>query len=141
MANDYVSTTPWNDVNNPYPFYSQVALSAADIPLVTLTLNIINPNASSGSAVVQYTASGKPALTFNMLNYGLQEWVVWSNAAYVSGLYYQILMPRAVPSKQPYGTEGWSADAGANVNSLYINPITTSITPWEQRRRRLLEIV
>jgi hypothetical protein len=137
MAINYTSYPAWNNAFNPWPKYNSVTLSAADIPLVTLTLTVFNPAATGGDPIARYSAAGQPVLAFDMVNYGLEEWTVWNNAAYTAGLYYQILMPRAVPSKQPGSAAGWAADTGTDVNSLYISPTRTP-TQWEKRRKRIL---
>jgi len=41
--NDYDSTRPWNDSFNPWPIYSQVSISAVDVPFATYDLEFINP--------------------------------------------------------------------------------------------------
>jgi hypothetical protein len=135
MATDYISTAPWNDPLNPYPFYSQVTLSAVDIPLVTLNLFAFEP---VGNGVPISYRNGFE-MWFNALN---GYWLIVDS---IDNSVYQLnTNVRQLPVKSPGSAQGWIiAEEGIGVDpaSLYIQPVYTALTAWEQRRRRLLETV
>ena len=131
---DYVSTAAWNDPFNPWPAYAQVSLSAADIPPVILTLTYFDP-----PGTVDYlndAVAEQPALIRLPSPSG---WLIMYNG----DDYYELdTITRAIPAGYLQGNTNWqSAGAGAFETTLSIIPITTSLNPWEFRRRRLLEIV
>ena len=131
---DYVSTAAWNDPFNPWPAYAQVSLSAADIPPVILTLAYFNPPTNS----VEYQ-NGAVAEMPTLARIPDFAWLFMYNG----DDYYQLdTITRALPAGYLQGNTNWqSAGAGAFETTLSIIPITTSLNPWEFRRRRLLEIV
>ena len=145
---DYVSTAAWNDPYNPWPLYSQVALSAADADL----------NVSGAPLIMQL-------VDFDPLAVGVQNWVYQSldptgpngyiSMVYNSGdnqvtikndngdSYYACTTTvRSIPAGWLQGNTNWdAADIGADVTTLSIIPVTTWLNPWEYRRRRMLEIM
>ena len=137
---DYVSTAAWNDPFNPWPAYFQVSLSAADIPPVILTLTYFNPNTDlvvsyaddAGDYLLNYDATGEHH------GYGA-SWVVMGEEGSTS-LYYKPTLTRAIPVKVTGVADGWELTNGSDQTTLYIQPVFTSLNPWEFRRRRLLEI-
>ena len=140
---DYVSTAAWNDPYNPWPLYSQVSLSAAEVSLRTFTLVSFDPNAEGvaahytddvGDYYLDYDATGNA--------YGNdQAWNVFDLNNSGEILYYKPTLVRAIPVKVVGVADGWAAGpAGTDETALYIQPVFTTLTPWEFRRRRLLEI-
>jgi hypothetical protein len=135
---DYTSTAPWNDPYNPWPAYAQLQLSAADIQggaWLTYTLTQFDP-ALPGAAMF-YSANTEEG---NYLTYDGSYWriIAQEEIAY----YYYESPVRNIPAGYQQGnTWGWESDMGSEVNTLSIIPVTTSLNPWEYRRRRLLEII
>jgi hypothetical protein len=137
MAVDYISTIPWNDPFNPYPFYGQVTLSAADVSVCVLDLQVFDPNEitpiiySNGSKSIWYNKDpyhGSSPAGF---------WLV-DNTQLDLGLYQLNTSNLQLPVKLPGSAQGWQIAAegpGEDPASLYIQPVYTSVAPWEQRRR------
>lgn len=129
---DYTSTAPWNDPYNPWPAYAQVSLSAADIEPVILTLTNFDP----GIPQVDYlndAVAEQPLLI--KISTG---WLI----GYNGDDYYQLdTITRAIPAGWVQGNTNWQPIQGNHEVTLSIIPITTSLNPWEYRRRRLLEYV
>ena len=130
---DYVSTAAWNDPFNPWPAYAQVSLSAADIPPVILTLTNFDP-----PGTVDYlndAVAEQPALI--RLN-NPDGWLIMYNG----DDYYELdTITRAIPAGYLQGNVDWQPINGSAENTISIIPVTTSLNPWEFRRRRLLEYV
>jgi hypothetical protein len=155
---DYTSTAPWNDPFNPWPKYSQITLSAADTftpggtdyiaPAgVIYDLQYFNPvipttYPNGGANACYYRNPGYSLVLFKDVEGGPQNWYLFDENDEV--YYYQSTRTRKdVPYVNP-GNVGsaWRAYGyGTKLSSLYIAPVTTSLTPWEYRRRRLLEYV
>ena len=132
---DYVSTAPWNDPTNPWPAYAQVSLSAADIDPVILTLESFDPNAKS----VLY--ANYDATTVSLLMYDdTVEFTPWMIQNDGNDYYKCDTITRAIPAGYLQGNTNWQPFDGAHENTLSIIPVTTSLNPWEYRRRRLLEL-
>ena len=132
---DYVSTAPWNDPTNPWPAYAQVSLSASDIVPVTLPLKQFDPAAAGGGSypfVTYQNGSMYPAL----IKLTTTTWGVLSGDVN----YALTTTSRDIPLKTAGVTGGWTRIIEGNAASLYIAADTSVITPWEYRRRRLLEI-
>jgi len=128
MATDYISTTPWDNPENPWPFYSIVNVQADNIPAATLTLADFNPV----TGFVQYLGG---AGNGTYLNYTEgQGWVVGNSAggAHEYGLATNV---RAVPTKTLGTAQGWVANAGGGSPAgVIVTPNTTSQTDWSKRR-------
>ena len=141
---DYVSTAPWNDPTNPWPLYSQVSLSAAEFSLRTFTLITFDPNAE-GVAAHYADAAGDYYLDYDATGsyYGNGlSWNVFDANGAGEVLYYKETLTRAIPAKVVGVADEWVAGpAGTDETTLYIQPVFTSLNPWEYRRRRMLEIV
>ena len=149
MAVNYTAYPAWNDPYNPWPTVSQVTVSAADVPLVTLSMisfiptNINTP--ATYTVLYKYTNPETSAETELYYTY-LSETssIVWvlnydgGTMVYDQDLANNTITLRAAPVKQVGSASGWKASEGGNVNSLYIQPVRTSYTPWEKRRKRLL---
>ena len=132
---DYVSTAPWNDPTNPWPAYAQVSLSAADINPVILTLESFYPDVKS----VLY--ANYDATTVSLLMYDdTVEFTPWMIQNDGNDYYKCDTITRAIPAGYLQGNTNWQPIDGAFENTLSIIPVTTSLNPWEYRRRRLLEI-
>jgi hypothetical protein len=141
---DYTSTAPWNDPANPWPLYSQVSLSAAEVSLRTFTLVSFNPDTDAGNVVAHYEdATGDYFLDYDAtgMQYGNDPaWTVY-DALNGDTLYYKTTLTRAIPAKVVGVADGWvAAGSGTDETTLYIQPVFTSLNPWEYRRRRLLEM-
>ena len=140
---DYVSTAPWNDPTNPWPLYSQVSLSAAEFSLRTFTLISFDPNAE-GVAARYEDAAGDYFLDYDatgMIHGNDQAWTVY-DPQNQDTLYYKPTLVRAIPAKVVGVADGWVAGgSGTDETTLYIQPVTTWLNPWEYRRRRMLEMV
>ena len=129
---DYVSTAAWNDPYNPWPLYSQVSLSAADIDPVILTMNVFQPDVKS----VSYANDDAGVYFYMFDNVEFTPWVIMNNG----DDYYQLdTIIRAIPAGWVQGNTNWQPLNGGSENTISIIPVTTSLNPWEFRRRRLLE--
>ena len=140
---DYVSTAAWNDPFNPWPLYSQVSLSAVEFSLRTFTLVSFNPDTDAVNVVAHYEdAAGDYLLDYDATGnqYGNEQ--AWNvcNAQNGDPLYWKPTFVRAIPAKVVGVIDGWEAQYNEGTE-LYIQPVFTSLNPWEFRRRRLLEIV
>jgi len=135
---DYVSTAPWNDPYNPWPAYAQLTLSAADltVPSDTYVLNVFNPNdallvnyngvASDGNQLLQLTDDG--------------VWRIYDDV--VGEMYILDTARRGIPAGWLQGNTNWiPVDGPRAENTISIIADVTYLTPWEYRRRRLLEIM
>ena len=135
---DYTSTAPWNDPYNPWPAYAQLTLSATDIQsgaLLTYTLTEFNPNALNGGYMF-YNAGTEEG------NYVQFISGIWQIIAQEEFTYYELpTVVRAIPAGYKQGNMNWDAVEGNFESSISIIPVTTSLNPWEYRRRRLLEYV
>jgi hypothetical protein len=133
---DYVSTAPWNDPMNPWPAYAQLQLSAADIQggaLLTYTLAQFDPALPGGAMF--YSANTEEG---NYLTYDDTHWKIIAQEELE---YYRLLTgTRAIPQGFQQGNTDWVPVEGSDENTISIMPVTTYLTPWEYRRRRLLEI-
>lgn len=132
---DYTSTAPWNDPMNPWPRFAQVTLSASDIVPVTLPLKQFDPEAAGGGSypfVTYQNGSMYPVL----VKLATTTWGVLSGDVN----YALTTTSRDIPQKTAGVTGGWTRAFEGNAASLYIAADTSVITPWEYRRRRLLEI-
>jgi len=153
---DYVSTLPWNDTRDPWPQYSQITLSAADTDAsgliapagVIYDLQYFDPVVPTA-----YPTGGAVTCYYRNLSYDLvllkdatvgipNNWYIYDENA--EEFYYQSTrFLKNVPYVNP-GNVGsaWRAyGSGTKLSSLYIAPVTTSLNPWEYRRRRTLEYV
>ena len=132
---DYISTAAWNDPFNPWPAYAQLQLSATDIQagaLLTYTLIYFYPN----QPVMLYSAGTEEG---NYLGFSGNYWYITAQEELT---YYELpTVVRAIPAGYKQGNMNWDAVEGNFETSISIIPVTTSLNPWEQRRRRLLEIV
>lgn len=132
MPVDYNSTSNWNDPYNPWPKYSQVKISASDIQggaLLTYNLITFDPTASS----VFYSANTESG---NYFAFGAGTWYVIAEEEL--NYYTLATTTRTIPGGWVQGNTSWISPEGDAVESLSIIPVTTSRTPWERRRKRLL---
>jgi hypothetical protein len=134
---DYVSTLPWNDSMNPWPAYAQVSLSAADIQGgAWLTYTLVQFDPTLPGAAMFYSANTEEG---NYLTYDGTYWRIIAQEEYA--YYYYESPVRGIPAGYKQGNMAWESDMGSEANTLSIIADTTVLTPWEYRRRRLLEIV
>jgi hypothetical protein len=144
---DYISTTPWNDPKNPWPAYSTVALSGTVVvggqtiivnpDTARMSIATFNPVQTTGIPLYYSNASGDI-----YMDYYIDEPSGWFMS--LSG--FEIRNHPNASKDVPYitvaGVTGtWVQETGTGLSSLLMYPVTTDLTPWEQRRRRLLEIV
>ena len=137
---DYISTVPWNDPKNPWPACSRLTLSAEDYGLgggamMTYDLITFQPQETFVWAY-QSTTAVDGVLATLVYEFDTVS-IVWDGDVY----YYLTAIRKDIPAGWIQGNEMWQVDAGDNQASLSIIADTTYLTPWEQRRRRLLEIV
>jgi len=144
---DYVNAAPWNSPTNPWPQYAQVTLSASNFSLSVFNLTQFNPEASVGYKFCTYT---DPNNINRILYYdngneftNQTAWIVDVGTVFpvLRKTYYKITNDKGVPSKSAGVADGWTSSPAGTEDSLYIQPVITSLTPWEFRRRRLLEII
>ena len=137
MATDFTNPFILNSATNPWPSANTVSVSSSQITSRTLTLTDFNPN----SRVVTY-GQGTVSLNFDGNGWNIK----------VSGANYYTLSAsgwRGLPTKpNNNGLTGASLSARWNfnnpgtqvgVNTLYIKPVATDLTPWERRRKINLE--
>jgi len=134
---DYVSTAAWNDPMNPWPAYAQLTLSAADltVPSDTYVLHAFNPNASPLITYSGVASDGNQSLY--LTDDGV--WRILDDAA--GDLYTLETTRRDIPAGWLQGNTNWAPFHGDAENTISIIADTTVLTPWEYRRRRLLEII
>ena len=136
---DYISTIPWNDATNPWPAYAQLQLSATDIQSgawLTYTVFSFEPTTAGGGPIISYTAGTEEG------NYVQFSNGIWQIIALEEYTYYDLPTEvRAIPAGYKQGNMDWQANEGNFETSISIMPVTTYLTPWEHRRRRLLETV
>ena len=141
---DYVSTAPWNDPMNPWPQYFQVSLSAVDENLsangAPLIMQLEEFDPTLGEQNWMYISQNAEGDTVSM-TYNLDSNQVTISDAYISPYYTLSTTVRSVPAGWQQGNTNWVTDGGVDANTLSIVPVTTHLTPWEYRRRRMLEIV
>lgn len=132
---DYVSTLPWNDPYNPWPAYAQLTLSAADltVPSDTYVLYDFNPVAGT----VNYNGIASDGNQVLYLDGG--DWVIYDDSHGV--MYTLTTARRSIPAGWLQGNTDWVPSEGSAENTISIIADTSVITPWEYRRRRLLEYV
>ena len=148
---DYVSSAPWNDPYNPWPTTTQVLLSSNNEPLLSgdfagiADFTIFNPaNLAPGSVIMQFSGNASPLNLYYTLSGNTPCWIIGFTTAIVK--FYLPTTSRSLPVKLPGSSAGWIlgdyADPAATVQGLVITPVLSSpITPWEYRRRRLLEYI
>ena len=159
---DYISTIPWNDPLNPFPLYAQVIVSMtilangdgypAGPTQQTLTMSQFVPEPGNESVISYVNAADIPVINKVILRYeeaGIAADTKWyfqtGDDAYRLAIYNNpdVKVPRAIPAGYVQGNVAWDSNVDVNIDvtTLSIMPVTTYLTPWEQRRRRLLETV
>jgi hypothetical protein len=141
MAINYVSTVPWNDPYDPWPAYSQVTLSAADAVLgagALLTLNLTEFNDGSFYPWT-YTCVSDGAVGLRLYQF-YDEYTAQVTAYFGDTIYLGPIgtSRKGAPVKMSGAANGWSPGwdpMGEDVNSLYIQPVYSALTPWERSRR------
>lgn len=137
MPIDFTDPYILNSATNPWPSANTVSVSSSQITPRVLTLSNFVPN----SQIVTYT-QGTVTLNFDGNGWNVK----------VSGTNYYTLSAsgwRDLPSKPNNNGLAGAALSGAwkfnspgtqaGVNTLYIKPVTTDLTPWERRRKLNLE--
>ena len=132
---DYTSTAPWNDPMNPWPAYAQLTLSAADltVPSDTYVLYTFDPVAGA----IQYTSLATDGNQVLYLDGGI--WTILDDS--IGVMYTLTTARRSIPAGWLQGNTGWEGDNGSEATTISIIADTTVLTPWEYRRRRMLEIM
>jgi hypothetical protein len=111
---------------------------AGDIVFAGLGLNNVN-------AIYALTASDytQGVLVFQQALYPdlsiVNFWFLTYIGAAEGDVCYKADTSRALPVKNAGNADGWVQLAG-NVENVIIQPVTDALTPWEFRRRRLLEL-
>jgi hypothetical protein len=127
MTTDYISTTPWDNPSNPWPFYSEVTVSSTGISSTTLTLSVFNPNID---LAVQYGNGVGGRLNYRKSG----GWEV-SDGTDTFNLSTTVY---AIPAKTATAgvSGGWVRVAGApgGADTLSIVPNVNEITDWNKRR-------
>jgi len=164
MAVDYISTAPWNNPYRPWPQYAQIALSAHgsdfyDGQLNVLDLTYFDPDAvnnTSETLAYSYTGYDESRTDSNYFHVdlfvnGIDPGIVTILQVYADGeLQYEksfyiigdesqcpqsnVLGSFNTPVKMTGEIGCWGEVNGTDVAALYIQPIYTSLTPWEHRR-------
>ena len=139
MATDYISTTPWDSAENPWPIYGKAVISASNIPSATVSLERFNPIAGDHSPLAAYNDNVATYLTF----YGAENPDVpaqgegWYAGTSAGGYkeYFLATSSRQIPVKTAGAAGNWIAtDGGGNPANLVITPITSDLTQWTKRR-------
>lgn len=153
---DYISTTPWNDPLNPWPAYAQICINGTvigdgdehvmTVNNVVLPMTLFAPVTPPSNAYVQYGTGGYVnGVQVNLL-YAIND-VGWflgiDDGDSVFTAYNDTPLRKNVPYIYVAGQSGnWYQDTGVGgLNTITIIPVTGVLTPWEHRRRRLLEMV
>ena len=154
---DYVSAAPWNDPMNPWPQYSQIALSGMIVdddsnPVyvnnLVLDMTWFDPSVEPGNEMCIYEDIDNAWYLKCYINVdnGDAMYQIATNAG--AGLFYNRVnsASRAIPAKNVVGAgtaaaQGWDNSYGVSMDGLLILPVTTALTPWEHRRRRTLEYI
>lgn len=137
MAIDFTDPFILNSATNPWPSANTVSVSSSQIASTVVVLTSFAPN----SQTVSYS-QGNVSLNFNGDGWNIK----------VAGVNYYTLSAsgwRGLPSKpNNSGLVGaalsgaWkfnSPGTQAGVNTLYVKPVATDLTPWERRRKINLE--
>ena len=155
MAIDYISTIPWNDPMNPWPSTASVVVSGngtsgdgipfsfANVELPITYFALPDVNGPAGQNIIIY---GSGALKLYGIYYKGSAMYLWQLSYVSSSSDLFILVSGSPVTKKdiPFILDAnnlgtWLADDGSTTG-LTIKPGNVA-TPWEQRRRRLLEIV
>jgi len=146
MAIDYISTAPWNDPFDPWPIYTQMFMTGSvgteqgntfDMNTI-LTLDGFDPRGPYPAAIYIGTQAGFGNLYVNYDAQNYAGWVISIATPDFSDSYFSA----AVVSTRDifkYYEWSWAVEDGNGLPSM--TPVLSSVAPWEQRRRRLLEIV
>ena len=126
MATDYISTIPWNDPFNAWPYYTQATVGTSKLPLTAVTLAAFDPVAGT----ISYTNGGGISLSYND---ALTRWTLsngsWSlSAAGGRGLPYVTATA---------GVSAWSRAAGVpgSTDSVTVAAVVDSLTNWTKRAK------
>jgi hypothetical protein len=126
-----------------------VTLSATDAELgagTLLTLNLTEFNLDSFYPWT-YTCVSAPSVGLRMYNFTPENFYIAEVTYFGDPMYRGAEGRKGVPVKMSGAANGWGSSGidpdpvGQNVNALYIQPVYAVLTPWEYRRRRLLEYV
>jgi len=128
MATDYISTTPWDNPQNPWPTYSTVIVGGGGIAASsTLTLTMINPTVANGVRALLFENAGAEYLFFN----NNEGWYCGDS----NDTFFLATSSRQIPVKAAGAANGWTRTAGTGtVAALAVTPDTTSQTAWTTRR-------
>jgi hypothetical protein len=127
MATDYISTTPWDNPQNPWPTYSKVTVGGGGIATTTLTLDEFDPTVATSSRAVLFESAGSEFLFFN----NNEGWYCGDS----NDTFFLATSSRQIPVKAAGAAYGWTRIAGSGtVSALTVTPDTTSQTAWTTRR-------
>jgi len=159
---DFISTAPWNDPMNPWPAYAELLLSGTvtlsdDGNVISfsriLTLNVMNPTPGAAGGPVGYRvayvnpdSASTSAMTVRFLP-APSRWIIsildYPAGGGRGGGYNATKRTEMRDVPYIYNADdfaGWVVGIGSG-GPVTMVPVTTSLNPWEFRRRRLLEIV
>jgi hypothetical protein len=148
MAFDYVNTTPWNDPLNPYPKYTQVALSGSvvdsgsNVVNINCILTMFSLNNPADTFKVQYGNNDVVAGGCYLYYYSdasIKSWYIQynnTNPQYIANTGEEsFYMKRDVPYIYTEGVVGpWVDAAGTGIDHLTLTPVLSSLAGWEKRR-------
>ena len=137
---DYISTIPWNDPANPWPAYSRLMLSAGDYDLgggAMMTYDLITFQPQNAFAWSYQSTTAVDGVLATLVYENDTVSIVWDGDVY----YDLTAIRKDIPAGWIQGNENWAPHEGSLETSISIMPVTTYLTPWEHRRRRLLETV
>jgi hypothetical protein len=127
MATDYISTTAWDNPENPWPTYSKVTVGGGGITTTVLTLDEFDPTVATTGRAVLFESAGSEFLFFN----NNQGWYCGD----ANDTFFLATSSRQIPVKAAGAAGGWTRVAGSGtVANLAVTPDTTSQTAWTTRR-------
>jgi hypothetical protein len=127
MATDYISTTPWDNPENPWPTYSNVTVGGGGIATTSCPLTEFDPTVTTGLVAVTFQSAGAPYLLFE----NNKGWYCGDS----NDTFFLATSSRQIPVKEAGAAYGWTRTAGSGtVNDLVVTPDTTSQTDWSKRR-------
>lgn len=150
MAVDYISTAPWNDPYNPWPVYNSCVVSFLSSGVAfTKTLNMYAFDPYATDDVYAGYESDVPAWPVVKLEYYKDVNNFWqlgmtNSNVYLQNYYRLFTDTRSLPNKQTGSAYAWTpvaTDGNISISSVSIQSVMSDWTPWEYRRRRLLEYI
>jgi len=128
MATDYISTTAWDNPENPWPTYSKVTVGGGGIAAASIvTLSQFDPTVATGGRALLFENAGSEFMLFN----NNEGWYVGDS----NDTFFLATSSRQIPVKAAGAAGDWTRVAGSGtVANLAVTPDTTSQTAWTTRR-------